>query len=292
MKKIMPYVAGVFFSIFGVGVIILLMSYTFEALAYVFPDNFTAQVMGMILFDFAALAWVGAFIYLCRSIMQYVFALLGFVFGLLGSLAMVAVDVILGGQKMIEPPVWVNSLLIYGFIVAAAIHVILFYLYKLTAPEISADIALGIETAQITEEAMKQAEGVLLAQRNALGGVIAPRLVNNVRRNLGLPVSSDVLDLPALDVTPKPAHVQAYAQRPISFWERLRAAGQGFINPAPVVNVRSETSTPAPIQQDAKPNETQTNPVDEKTPDAESKSESEAAEVQPAPLSPSPNGHK
>ena len=37
MKKIMPSVAAVFFAIFGTAVIALLMSYTFEALAYIFP---------------------------------------------------------------------------------------------------------------------------------------------------------------------------------------------------------------------------------------------------------------
>lgn len=172
MKKIMPYIAAVFFSLFGAAVIILLMSYTFEALAYIFPDNFTAQVMGMVLFDVAALAWLGAFIYLCKSVMQYAFSFIGFAFGLLGSLGMVAIDVLLGGQQMVEPPAWINSALVYGFIFSAAVHVILFYAYKLTAPEISADISLGIETANITDEAMKQAESVLLSQRGALGGVI------------------------------------------------------------------------------------------------------------------------
>ena len=43
-------------------------------------------------------------------------------------------------------------------------HVILIYAYKLAGPEVSADISLGIETAQITEEAMKQAENELLRE--------------------------------------------------------------------------------------------------------------------------------
>ena len=224
MKKIMPHIAAVFFSLFGAGVIILLMSYTFQALAYIFPDNFTAQVMGMILFDVAAIAWVGAFIYLCKSTMQYVFAFLGFGFGLLGTLGMVSIDVMLGGQQMIAPPVWVNDALIYGFIIAAVVHVILFYSYKLAAPEVSTEIALGIEIANITDEAMKQAEAVLLAQRGALGGVIAPRLVDEVRRNLGLPVSGDVLDLPAYDIP-----VQTLAHK-LSFAERLKTAAQVLTN--------------------------------------------------------------
>lgn len=247
MKKIMPHIAAVGFSLFGLAVIALLMSYTFEALAYIFPDNFTAQVMGMILFDVAALAWLGAFIYLCRSVMQYAFAFIGFVVGLLGSLGMVAIDVMLGGQAMIEPPAWINSALIYGFIGAAVAHVILIYAYKLASPEISADISLGIETANITEEAMKQAEGVLLAQRGALGNVIAPRLVDNVRRNLGLPVMGDVIDLPAYDLPDQaqaiPAQIPA---RRMSFTDRLKAAAQVLVNPAPAPARAYQTTAPAP----------------------------------------------
>jgi hypothetical protein len=254
MKKMIPSVVAVFFSLFGLAVIALLMSYTFEALTYIFPDDFTAQAMGMILFDIAALAWLGAFIYLCKSVMQYAFAFVGFVFGLLGSLGMVAIDVMLGGQQMIEPPVWINSALVYGFIFAAAVHVILVYAYKLAGPEISAGISLGIETANITEEAMKQAEAVLLSQRGALGGVIAPQLVDNVRRNLGLPVHGDVLDLPAYDVPDQGQAIPVQIPvRKISFVERVRAAGKGFIHPvpapianpqpAPIVEPKAETRT-------------------------------------------------
>jgi hypothetical protein len=255
MKKIMPNIAAVFFSLFGVGVIILLASYTFQALANIFPNNFTAQVMGMILFDVAAIAWLSAFIYLCKSIMQYTFAFIGFGFGLAGTLGMVAIEVMLGGQQMIKPPAWVNEALIYGFIGAAVAHVVLFYAYKLAAPEISADISLGIETANITEEAMKQAESVLLSQRGALGGVIAPRLVNNVRRNLGLPVSGDVLDLPAYDI-PDPAQaIPVYPPQP-SFMDRLKAAAQVITHPQPV-QAAKQYQTTAPVVSES-PTQTKT----------------------------------
>jgi hypothetical protein len=250
MKKIMPHIAGVFFALFGLGVITLLMSYTFEALAFIFPDNFISQIMGMVLFDIAALAWLGAFIYLCKTVMQYAFAFIGFLFGLMGSLTMVAIDVMLGGQAMIKAPVWINSALVYGFIAAAVVHVILVYAYKLAGPEVSADISLGIETAQITEEAMKQAENELLRERGALGRVIAPRLMNNVRRNLGLPVSGDVIDLPAYDV-PDPAQAipVQIPSRKMSLADRLRAASQVLLNPNPVPAEprKYEANAPAPI---------------------------------------------
>jgi hypothetical protein len=284
MKKIMPHIAAVFFSLFGLAIIILLMSYTFSALAFIFPSDFIAQVMGMTLFDIAALAWLSALIYLSKSIMQYAFSFIGFMAGLAGSLAMVAIDVMLGGQKMIEAPAWINSALVYGFIGAAVTHVILIYAYKLAEPEISANISLGIETANITEEAMKQAEGVLLRERGALGNVIAPRLVDNVRRNLGLPVLGDLIDLPAYDV-PSQAQaipVQIPARREMSFSERLRAAGQVLINPASAMTrqyqVNNQTSTPITpaVQADQQP-------VQEVKSD-EPVQGSEAAELQPVPF--------
>ena len=84
---------------------------------------------------------------------------------------------------------------------------------------------------------MKQAEAVLLAQRNALGGVIAPRLVNNVRRNLGLPVSGDVLDLPAYDI-PDTAHAIQVHPPQSSFMDRLKAAAQVMTQMQPVQTTR------------------------------------------------------
>jgi|GEM_PF-1166556 len=234
MKKIMPNIAGVFFAMFSLGIVALLMSYTWQALARIFPDNLIAQAMGMILFDVGALAWLGAFIYLSKSAMQYAFSFIGFVFGVLGTLGMVAVEVMLGGQELMTPPEWINSALVYGFVVAAAAHVILFYAYKIAAPEVNAEISLGIETANITEEAMKQAEEALLAQRGALGSAIAPRLINNVRRNLGLPIGGEVIDLPAQDVNDLTQATPVYIPpRKMSFTERLKAAARVLTNPQP-----------------------------------------------------------
>ncbi len=250
MKKIMPHIAGVFFAVFGVGIIVLLMSYTWQALARIFPDTLVAQAMGMILFDIAALAWLLAFIYLCKSVMQYAFAFIGFAFGMLGTLGMVGIEVMLGGQELIIPPAWVNEALIYTFIGAAVVHVVLFYAFKLAAPEISAEISLGVETAQITEEAMKQAEANLIANRNALGAVIAPRLIANVKRNLGLPVG-DVLDLPAQDINDLSAAipVQIPPRKKAGIADRLKAAAQAWMNPpapvAPEMPRKFEADAPA-----------------------------------------------
>jgi hypothetical protein len=229
----------------------------------------------------ATIAWLGAFIYLCKSAMQYAFALIGFFVGLAGTLVMVAIEVMLGGQQLMEPPAWTNEALIYGFIIAAVAHVVLFYAYKLTAPEVSAEISLGIETANITQEAMKQAESVLLAQRGALGGVIAPRLVNNVRRNLGLPVSGEVLDLPAYDIPDPTQAIPVQMPRKTSFLARLKTAAQVLTNPTLTVQAQRP---PAPMQ----PAPAQKTDVEEHKPDITT--DSNSVETSSAPAI-HPNGH-
>lgn len=314
MKKIMPSVAGVFFALFGFGVIALLFSYTFSALANVFPDNLFAQLMGMVLFDIAAIAWLLALIYLCKSVMQYAFSFIGFVFGLAGSLGMVAIEVMLGGQELMEAPAWVNEALIYGFIGAAVVHVVLYYAHKLAAPEISADISLGFETAQITDEAMKQAEAHLLSQRGTLGGIIAPRLIGNVKRDLGLPVSDDVIDATNWVNIPDeaPISVQFSQGMPTAatpprhkapgFMDRLRAAGRVLIDPNALQGIggqgkASVSTVHAPQAQNytppqAKPEPATDTPTQPKTEDPKAQEasqgdnspESEAANGQAVPL--------
>jgi hypothetical protein len=113
--------------------------------------------------------------------------------------------------------------------------------------------------------------------------VIAPRLVDNVRRNLGLPVLGDLIDLPAYDVPSQSQAipVQIPARREMSFSERLRAAGQVLINPASAMTrqyqVNNQTSTPITptIQADQQPaQEVKSEPIQE----------SEVAELQPVPF--------
>ena len=86
-----------------------------------------------------------------------------------------------------------------------------------------------------------------------MGRIIAPRLMNDVRRNLGLPVLGDVLDLPAYDVPDQSQAipVQIPARRPMSIVDRVKAAAQVLINPVAVASnpstYQAETNSPAPI---------------------------------------------
>ena len=260
MKKILPHVMAILFAVFGLAIIAMLMIYSFSALGKLFPNNFLGQIMGMVLFDVAALVWLGTIIFLCKSVGQYAISTIGFVFVLVGTLLLVAVEVMMGGQELAKVPAWAGDSIVWTFIIALVGHVILYYSFKLSAPEISAEIALGYETAAITDEAMKQATEQLIRERGALGQIIAPRMITDVKRNLGLPVAGDVIDLTAQNVDEEALPIVQFGQPQFvpqtatarnrkagsDFMRRIQAAREAFSNPWKFAAAPAAQNTPAP----------------------------------------------
>lgn len=189
MQKILKPLAAYIFAAFVVGMFALVISLTFSALGRIFPDNFANQLIGLVLFDISSVAWGLNFVYKSESVGQYAIAAIGFLVGLFGTIAMVASEVMLSASDLTAPPDWIGNALTYGFILAAVLHLVLGYAHVATSPEIDASIRLGATQAEITAEAMRQAEEQLESQRAALGDIIRPRLVAGVKRNLNLPVS-------------------------------------------------------------------------------------------------------
>ena len=198
MQKILKPLAGILFTAFIIGMFLLVISLTFSALGRIFPDNFSNQVIGLVLFDLAALCWGLAFVYRSESVFQYGIAALGFLVGLAGTVVMVASEVMLSASNLTTPPDWIGKAMTYGFIGAAVIHLILGYAHAAASPEVDAQIRLGASQAEITSEAIRQAEQELESHRAALGDAIRPRLVANIKRNLNLPVSD--AEYAALDI--------------------------------------------------------------------------------------------
>ena len=165
---------------------------------------------------------------------------------------------------------------------------------------------------------MKQAEAQLLQQRGLLGGVIAPRLITNVKRNLGLPVSQDVIDAPGWVNVPNEAPIPVnfsqsmptattpQRQKAPGLFDRLRAVGQVLVNPGlinqpgqtPAQNVPTPTNqpgqapahnVPTPIIEEPHYHPIGMEPITKtgQTPAQNMpiiQPESEAAELQPVPL--------
>jgi hypothetical protein len=186
------------------------MSLTFGALGKLFPDNFMNQIWGLVLFDIAAMIWALVFVFKSESTMQYALAAIGFIGAFVGTLAMVAVEVMMGGQTFIEVESWVGEWLVYGYVIFTALHSALLYAHHATAPDIHEKINVGIARGEIVTEAIKQATDSLEVQKAALARSIHADIVAQVKRDLGLP-SGQILDLPALPIMDTPE------QKPASF---------------------------------------------------------------------------
>lgn len=226
MIKVLGMAAGILFAAFGIAILGLLMSLTFGALGKLFPDNFTNQIWGLVLFDIAAMIWALAFVYKCESTLQYAVAAIGFVAAFVGTLGMVAVEVLLSGQEYVEVQSWVGQWMVYGFIIVTAIHAALLYAHHATAPNIHQKINVGVARGEIVTTAITQAVNSLEVEKESLARSIHDDIVAQVKRDLGIPASNrHVLDLPALPVDnsmPYPVTFAKDAPIPLS-WDWLRS---------------------------------------------------------------------
>lgn len=244
MKKVLQRVAGILFTAFGVAILGLLMSLTFGALTKLFPDNFTNQVWGLVLFDIGAMIWALAFVFKCESTGQYAVAAIGFIAAFVSTLLMVAVEVLLSGQEYVAVAPWVGQWLVYGFIIVTAIHAALLYAHHATAPDIHEKINVGIARGEIVTDAINQATKQLDEEKTSLARSIRDDIVQQVKRDLNLR-PGHVLDLPALPVDnnapPYPVRLAKDVTIPLS-WDWLRSK---FSKPKPVT-----TETPEPVASD------------------------------------------
>ncbi|MEW6085537.1 MAG: hypothetical protein AB1607_13170 [Chloroflexota bacterium] len=249
MNKVIGKAAGFIFAAFGIAILGLLMSLTFQALGRLFPDNFTNQIWGMIVADIAAMIWAVAFVYKCESTGQYAVAAIGFLVAFLFTLSMVAVEVLLSGQEYVEVQSWVGQWLVYGFIIVTALHSALLYAHHATAPKIHERINVGVARGEIVSAAITQATNRLEVEKESLARSIHEDIVSQVKRDLGIPSSSHVLDLPALPVdnsAPYPVTFAKDAVSPFLSWQWLRSKFPGKAkSQGEPVNTAADASTPA-----------------------------------------------
>lgn len=190
MKKVLGGMSKIIFSVFCIAILGMLMSFTWGALGKLFPGNFMNQLWGMVMFDIAAMCWALAFVFQSKSVTQYAAAAVGFVVGFLGTLLMVAAEVILGGQTFVQNND-IGRYLVYGFIIVTVIHAALVYLHHAGAPEIHEQINVGIARGEISTEAIRQATVALDQEKASLAQTLHTDIVNNVKRDLNLPILAD-----------------------------------------------------------------------------------------------------
>jgi hypothetical protein len=188
--------------------------------------------------------------------MQYVFSAIGFMLGIVGTLGLVGIEVgitsgLLEAAPMAKP-------LSYIFIAALIGHLLLIYTTHAAAPEISAEISLGVEKARIISMAEKDAERMLVDNMQVLSAPLAHDLVRRVMLDLNLGQRDDgVLELQATDVS-TPAQRTAEGGAPNFLSRILSGSGRGarkYESSVPNVMSGSQplTPKPSPAQADAGP---------------------------------------
>ena len=231
MNKLMPYLVKVIFFLFVIAVFIGIVSMSFKGLGWIFPNDLLDQIIGLVLFDLAALTWFSVLIYISESSMQYVFSALGFLTGLLGTFGLVGIEV--GISSGMVTAAEMTRPLTYVFIAVFMGHLSLIYLFKASGPETDAKISLGIDKAKIIDEGRKQAEQHLAAQLPYLGASISARLVADVMRDLNLQPQiiegrfTD-LDVSAGRTAAQPGRVEA--QAPAQLVEPANKPGAVVVN--------------------------------------------------------------
>jgi len=197
MKKVFAAIAGIIFGAFGIGVLGLLISLTYSALGRIFPGSFENQMWGLVLFDIATIAWALAFVFQSHSLAQYAAAGVGFLTGLVGTIGMVAAEVTLSSGALTgkTDTSTIGQWMVYAFIAATMIHVILIYAHHGGSPEISQQISTGIARGEVVDKAMKDAVKQLDVEKAELAQAITIDIVSQVKRDLQLtPINDTIFD--------------------------------------------------------------------------------------------------
>jgi hypothetical protein len=207
MTKLLGPLAKTLFALFVLGVFAGVMYYSFRALGMIFPGDLIGQLFGMVLFDVAALTWFLVFVKESHSTMQYVFSIIGFMVGIVGTLGLVAIEVGISSNQLL--PADVAKPLNYIFIAVLIAHLLLTYAYHAAAPAIAADISMGVERARIMARAEKDAEKLLIDNQHLLAEPLAAEHVRRVMQDLNLQKrDAGVIEGRAYDVV-EPAQVKS-----------------------------------------------------------------------------------
>ena len=188
MKKVLAQGTKYIFGAFAIAVIGLLMSLTYQAMQRIFPGNFGNQIWGLVLFDIAAISWALAFVFHSESVTQYAVSAIGFLVGFIGTLGMVAAEVVLGQDLMTANTQQIGQWIVYGFIGATALHAALIYAHHASTPDISEKINIGIARGEIVTAAITQATKSLEADKAQLAQSITQEIIDRVKRDLEIPI--------------------------------------------------------------------------------------------------------
>ncbi|MFN8405471.1 MAG: hypothetical protein U0V48_18250 [Anaerolineales bacterium] len=118
--------------------------------------------------------------------------------------------------------------LVYGFILVTALHSALLYAHHATAPDIHQRINIGSTRRGDRDDGDHTSDEQTRSRKRSLARSIHDDIVAQVKRDLGIPTSNRVLDLPALPVDNSAPYPVTFAKETISplSWDWLRSKFQ------------------------------------------------------------------
>jgi hypothetical protein len=187
MGKILKHASLFVVGLFSIAVIGMMMTFTYGALNRIFAGNIAYILFGLTLFDIATVSWGLWFIFQSKSITQYAVAAIGFVVGLVGTLGMIAAEVMLTGMTADQIaasniPLWMR----YGFIIVAIIHVILIYLHHGSSPEVSQEINVGIMAGEAIDAGQKKAQLQMTIVQDMVAGQLMIGVMDEAMRRIAV----------------------------------------------------------------------------------------------------------
>ena len=217
MKRILPTVGNIFFTLFVAAIIGFLVSLSWSAMSRVFPESLVNQLFGLANFDIAAAAWLLCFIYVARGEAQRGLALVMFGISMIGVVAVVALEVGIS-TGVIDVAAVMRPLSIVLTVLTVA-HVSAAYWFHLNDMDTQRLIEKQADVDQTIQQAQKDAQQAMNTMRPDLAQKLARMYVDDALRELGLwnaaplVVDGKLSDLPSPAVGQEAAQ-PAQAQRP------------------------------------------------------------------------------
>jgi hypothetical protein len=136
-----------------------------------------------------------------------------------GTIGMVAAEVIMSSAGLTgnTDTAQIGQWMVYGFIIATVLHVILVYAHHGGSPDMSQQINTGIARGEVVDKAMKDAVKQLDVEKAALAQAITMDIVSQVKRDLQLtPINDTIFDRRRAETQaaalPSPIEDDAHAQ--------------------------------------------------------------------------------
>ena len=192
MKRLFPSYSKVLGNLFVLGVGALVTYLSYNALGRVFPDNYYYQILGLVVFDVAAIVWFLRIVNDSETALQYVWASIGFLAGFIGVVYMVRIETQLSAGVVSQSEIIVQ--LVDIFVYSAVAQFALTYAFKMSDKETTKRLHIGLFKADIFQDALRQAGNSVDKSTAVLGNMLQGEIMRGLLRDLHIAASDEQLN--------------------------------------------------------------------------------------------------